>query len=292
VTPLEQALRERVLLLNTSTVDRTRQKDFQPLLPLTHPEHVLDWSRQLVNAGSDIVEARTWDADALSAQEYPVDSDCLPDWNREAVRIAREAADGQKYVVGAVSQGLSLLTVMPRHSFDEHVGAVREQVRHLWQAGVDAIHLVFFIDARNVQAAFMGIDAVQQEVGCRIPTMLTLDLPFPGTLLSGHRIDQVWSLIAAYKPIALGIASYGYGGEELRRVREVADVPLGLLLDVCHGEPASWLVEILEPLLAARLLSYCGLSCTVPSLDYVRTVAALLKTSRPATRPGNSELPS
>jgi hypothetical protein len=157
------------------------------------------------------------------------------------------------------------------------VTAVRDQVRDRWQAGVDAIHLLFFIDARNLEAAFIGIDAVQQEFGCRIPAMVTLDLPHNGTLLSGHHIDQVWSLAAGYKPAAIGIASYGYGAAELRRLREVADVPLGLFLDVCHGESASWLVEILEPLLAERLLSYCGLSCTVPSIEYVKTVAALLR---------------
>jgi methionine synthase I (cobalamin-dependent) len=72
---------------------------------------VLDWSRHLVEAGSDIVEARTWDADALSAQEYPVNPNCLPEWNREAVRIVREAAGERKYVVGAVGQGMSLLSV-------------------------------------------------------------------------------------------------------------------------------------------------------------------------------------
>ena len=40
--------------------------------------------------------------------------------------------------------------------------------------------------------------------------------------------------------------------------------------------PVSWLTDTLAPLLEEGLLNYCGLSNTVPSMDYVRTIATLI----------------
>jgi methionine synthase I (cobalamin-dependent) len=277
VISLEQALRERALLLNTCTADRTWPGDYDAMRPLKHPEQVLDWTRQLIGAGADIVEAYSLGAGVLEYGNEHIDPNRLAELNRESARIARQAAAGQKYVVGVVGESVSLLTVFPRNSFEEHVAASRDQVRALWAGGVDAIHLVHFNDARNIEAALAGIDGVQQELGCRIPAMVTLDLPFGGALLSNHRPDQLWSIIEAYRPIALGIASYGRGVEDLRQLREVSGLPIGWILDPCHGESASWAAEILKPLLEERLLNYCGIGCTVPSLDYVTAIADLLR---------------
>jgi len=37
------------------------------------------------------------------------------------------------------------------------------------------------------------------------------------------------------------------------------------------------MAECLGPLLDERLLSFCGLSCTVPSIEYVRAIARLIE---------------
>jgi methionine synthase I (cobalamin-dependent) len=282
VIALDQALRERVLLFNTCTGHTGWAGDYDPLFALNQPEHLLTWTRQLVDAGTDIIEAHTYDANTIACEVQCLDVARFPECNREGVRIAREAGAGN-FVVGAVRDGMSLLTVMPRgHSVEEYVGHFRDHIRQLWSAGVDAIHLVFFNDAKNIEAAFVAIDSLQQELGCRIPAILTLDVPFHGLLLSGQTVEQLCSQIAGFSPLAFGLATYGSGGDELRHVRQISDVPVGLLLDPfpyaigVDLRPASWLAEVLEPLLAEGLLSYCGLSCTVPSIDYVKAVAALI----------------
>jgi hypothetical protein len=117
--------------------------------------------------------------------------------------------------------------------------------------------------------------------------IITFDLDPMGTILSGDRPEALWDLLRDYKPIALGIATYGYGEDTLRRLRDVTDVPLGLLLDpfpwantVTLNRPIEWLTECLGPLPDERLLSFCGLSCTVPSIEYVKAVAGLIQKSR------------
>jgi hypothetical protein len=108
-----------------------------------------------------------------------------------------------------------------------------------------------------------------------------------GTILSGERPEALWDQLRDYKTVALGLATYGYGEDTLRRLRDVTDVPLGLLLDpfpcaipLTQNRPIEWLSEGLEPLLDERLLSFCGLSCTVPSIEYVKAIAGLIRQSR------------
>jgi methionine synthase I (cobalamin-dependent) len=73
VISLEQALRERALLLNTCTADRTWPGDYDAMRPLKHPEQVLDWTRQLVNAGADVVETYTHGARILGCEDEHLD---------------------------------------------------------------------------------------------------------------------------------------------------------------------------------------------------------------------------
>ena len=71
----------------------------------------------------------------------------------------------------------------------------------------------------------------------------------------------------------------------LRWLHDATDIPLGLLLDpfpyappsMKENRPIEWLNECLAPLLGERLLSFCGLSCTVPSIQYVTAIAGLIQ---------------
>lgn len=202
----------------------------------------------------------------------------------------RQAAGKDRYVLGAVGPSPHSLTIQRRYSFEGHVAAYAEQVRDLWRAGVDAIHLAYQLDAANLQVALDSVRLVEDEAQCRIPTLITVDLNPDGTMLTGETLDELWPLLQPYAPAALGLASYRYGQHALRRLRDVTDTPLGLLLDPAPSghpqtgnRPVSWRAECLEPLLADHRLSYCGLSCTVPSLAYVQEVARLIRSA--PTRP-------
>ena len=70
----------------------------------------------------------------------------------------------------------------------------------------------------------------------------------------------------------------------MRRLRNATGLPVGLLVDpfpyappaMTGNRPIEWLGECLGPLLRDHLLSFCGLSCTVPSIDYVKAIAGLI----------------
>src|SRR5262249_44386634 len=150
------------------------------------------------------------------------------EWNRSAVSIAREAGGGEKYIVGAVGQVPDLLSIRARHTFEEHVAAISEQIRDLWAAGVDAIHLVHYADSANLKAALCALKSVEDEAGCRIPAMITFDLEPLGTLVNGERPEALCPMLRDYRPIAMGLATYGSGAVTVRRLRDATDVPVGL----------------------------------------------------------------
>src|SRR5712672_2330839 len=105
---LEQALNERVLLLNTSPRDPAWSElpdsawggtrfVWSPNLNLTRPDLVQDWSTDLLRAGSDLLEANSYVADPFTDEEaYVANQSLRLEWNRAAVAIARSATGGQK----------------------------------------------------------------------------------------------------------------------------------------------------------------------------------------------------
>jgi methionine synthase I (cobalamin-dependent) len=99
-----------------------------------------------------------------------------------------------------VGPSINLLTFAPRHTFEEHVAAFAEQIHNLWSANVEAIHLAFHLDSKNLPVALRGIVAVQDDLGCRVPIMITLDLT--GTIASGERPEALWEVLREYEPIA------------------------------------------------------------------------------------------
>ena len=82
--PLEQALNQRVLMLNASTANPAwdglpetawggPQFVGSPNLNVTRPDLVLEWSIELLAAGADILETRSFGADAFTAAAYGAD---------------------------------------------------------------------------------------------------------------------------------------------------------------------------------------------------------------------------
>jgi methionine synthase I (cobalamin-dependent) len=173
---LEQALNQRVLMLNASPTNPAWSAlpdsawggapfHGSPNLNVTSPDLVLAWNVELLRAGADVLETYTHSAHPFTAGEYGADRSLCREWNSAAVAIARQATGGRKFVIGAVGASADMLSITRRHSFEEHVGAFAEQIRDLWTGGLDAIHLSFFGDAQNLKAALRSIAAVEDELG-------------------------------------------------------------------------------------------------------------------------------
>src|ERR1043166_8060177 len=94
-------------------------KGANDLLCLTRPSVIEEIHRQYLEAGADIIETNTFNAQAISMSDYGLEDVCY-EINLEAARIARRAADayGNRFVAGAMgptnrTPSLSLSVTIP-----------------------------------------------------------------------------------------------------------------------------------------------------------------------------------
>lgn len=143
---------------------------FVPEAVLEHPEVVRQLHRDLVHAGSDVVEALTYYAHREKLRIVDREAD-LERLNREALRIAKEvAAESGALLAGDVSNTNVFLD-----GDAESAKAVRamfeEQVGWAGDAGVDYVVAETFSFAKE---ALIALDVIKQT---GLPAVVTLDAP-------------------------------------------------------------------------------------------------------------------
>src|SRR4030067_459693 len=84
-------------------------------LSLSNPKLISQIHREYVEAGAEVIETYTFGANRIALRPYGL-SEKVVEINRQAVRIAREAAGDSVYVAGAVGPCIRPDQIMP----DEH----------------------------------------------------------------------------------------------------------------------------------------------------------------------------
>jgi len=157
-------------------------KGLHDLLSLTRPAEVERAHREYLQAGADIVETNTFNAQALSLGDYGL-SDKSYAINVAAAGCARRAADAVMaehpervcWVAGALgptNKTTSISTDVHNAaarsaSFDEVAAAYYDQARGLLDGGVDSLLVETVFDTLNAKAAFFAILRLLQERGLR-----------------------------------------------------------------------------------------------------------------------------
>jgi len=185
---LERVARERILIIDGAMgtiIQRhkleeedyrgERFKDWKQdvkgnndLLVLTQPDIIHDIHGQYLDAGADIIETNTFNAQVISMAYYAME-ELAYEINLQAAKIARKAADSwtkktpekPRFVAGAVGPTNRTASISPRvedpgfrnTSFDELREAYGEQVRGLMKGGVDIIMIETIFDTLNAKAA-------------------------------------------------------------------------------------------------------------------------------------------
>src|SRR5438128_2336789 len=159
------------------------KKDLQGLhdvLCLTQPELIEEIHRQYLEAGADLIETNTFNAQALSLADYGMGS-LAYEINVAAARCARRAADAVMesnpgricWVAGAIgptNKTSSISTDVNNPAargatFDEVAGAYHEQVRGLLDGVVDVLLVETIFGTLNAKAAFFAILKIFEERG-------------------------------------------------------------------------------------------------------------------------------
>ncbi len=210
-------------------------KDLQgnnDILVLTRPEVVEGVHDAYFEAGADIVETNTFNANSISQADYDTQS-LAREINVEAARIARRAAerwsaktpDKPRFVAGAVGPTNRTLSISPdvndpayrASTFDELHAAYREQIEGLLEGGVDLILVETIFDTLNSKAAILAYqDALHAAGDPDVPLMISVTITDrSGRTLSGQTVEAFWASIAHADALCVGI-NCALGAGEMR----------------------------------------------------------------------------
>src|SRR5262245_19488727 len=147
-------------------------KGFNDLICLTQPQIVAEIHRQYFEAGADIVETNTFNAQAISMERYGLQKHAY-EMNRAAAELARRVADEfsdrspgrPRFVAASIGPTDKTCSIMTDDnnpnargtSYDELVAAYSEQVRGLINGGADLLLVETIFDTINAKAAFFAI---------------------------------------------------------------------------------------------------------------------------------------
>lgn len=200
------------------------------ILCLTKPQVISEIHRQYLDAGADIIETNTFNGTSIAQKDYELE-DQVFEINRAAAALAKaeclalEKRTGRKaYVAGALGPTNKTLSLSPEVndpafravSFDEMAKAYEEQVRGLIAGGVDILLPETVFDTLNLKAALFAISKVEQEIGERLPLMISVTITdLSGRTLSGQTIEAFWNSVSFSQPLSVGL-NCALGAKEMR----------------------------------------------------------------------------
>jgi 5-methyltetrahydrofolate--homocysteine methyltransferase len=201
------------------------------VLVLTRPDVVGEIHRAYLDAGADIIETNTFNANRVSQADYALE-DCVYEINvtaaRLAVGLAREYTerdpDKPRFVAGSIGPTNRTLSMSPKVenpafrsiAFDELKAEYAEQVRGLVEGGVDLLLPETSFDTANLKAAIFAIEEVFAEKGTRLPLWLSGTIvDRSGRTLSGQTIEAFWTSVAHANPLLVGL-NCSLGATEMR----------------------------------------------------------------------------
>ena len=209
------------------------------ILVLTRPEIIQEIHTKYLEAGADIIETSTFNANRISQAEYGCEELCY-EINRRAAELARKSADKYstpekpRFVAGSVGPTSRTCSMSPdvenpayrNVTFDELIEAYKEQMIALIEGGVDALLCETIFDTLNAKAALYAADEAMATTGREVPVMLSFTIAdTQGRILSGQTIEAFLASVAGRKLLSVGL-NCSFGAREmkpfLKRLAEIA----------------------------------------------------------------------
>ena len=200
------------------------------LLTLSAPHIVEDIHRKYLDAGADIIETNTFNAQRVSMADYGCEALCR-EMNLHATRLARRLADEYtqkqpskpRFVAGSIGPTNRTLSMSPdannpalrNLTFDELVSAYQEQIEALLEGGVDALLIETIFDTLNAKAALVATEEAFKTFE-KVPVMLSLTLADKaGRSFSGQTLDAFMASIQHYPIFSVGL-NCSFGADQMK----------------------------------------------------------------------------
>ena len=272
------------------------------LLTLTQPATIRAIHRAYLEAGADLVETNTFNAQRISLADYGME-DLAYEFNLESARLARFECDAMtvttpdrpRYVVGTLGPTNRTASISPdvndpgarNVTYMELVDAYLEQANGLVDGGADVLMIETIFDTLNAKAAIFAVETLFEQRGRRWPVMISGTITdASGRTLSGQVTEAFWNSVRHAKPLLVGL-NCALGAAEMRpylaELARVADCFISCYPNAGlpnafgeYDEAPDQTAAIVREFATSGLVNILGGCCgTTP--DHIAAMAALIE---------------
>jgi len=287
------------------------------VLSITQPHIIEKIHGQFLEAGADIIETNTFNANSISQDDYDMPS-LAYELNLASAQIARKIADEYtqknpdkpRYVAGAIGPTNKTASLSPdvnnpgyrAISFDELVDCYKEQAKGLVDGGVDTILIETVFDTLNCKAALYAVDTLFEETGKKLPIMVSGTITdASGRTLSGQTVEAFWISVSHMNLFSVGL-NCALGAKELRpHIESLSNIAscytsaypnAGLPNEFGEYDQGPSAMQILvKDFVDSGFVNILGGCCgTTP--DHIKAMADVVESIKPRTKPKKSTLSS
>jgi methionine synthase I (cobalamin-dependent) len=192
---------------------------------LFHPERVQEVYRLYRAAGSDALQTNTFPGNRHSLDKYGL-GDRAYEINHAGVRLAKEIAGDDRFVIASVGPTGALLAPAGDLTFDQVYEAFTDQMRAIAAAGADAVNIETFTDLAELRIAIL---AARENTRLPVIASVSFDGDNGRKTLSGNP-PEVCAIVAQTLGAGMVGANCSSGPdllvEIIAKMKEVAAVPL------------------------------------------------------------------
>jgi 5-methyltetrahydrofolate--homocysteine methyltransferase len=204
------------------------------ILVLTQPETIVKIHQAYIEAGANIIETNSFNANAVSLADYGCE-ELDYEINLTAARLARKAVDlcaathKRTFVAGSMGPTNKSLSMSPdvdnpafrNLTFDELYNAYYRQAKGLAEGGVDVFLVETVFDALNAKAALVAIQDYCAAHKAAIPVMLSATISDAGgRTLTGQTPEAFYTTFESLDLLAIGL-NCGLGATQMMPAVEI-----------------------------------------------------------------------
>lgn len=207
-------------------------KNASDVLVLTQPKMIADIHGQYLAAGADIIETNSFGAQPITLEEFGL-AHLTYEMNFEAARLARSVCDEYekltprkpRFVAGSIGPTKKMLSFNADKpgfrpvTFDEMVASYAEQIRGLIEGGIDLLLPETSFDTLNMKACLFAIEEVFEELGVRVPTMVSGTIFTGGRTLTAQSVEAFWTSVSHAPMLTIGL-NCALGPKQMRPYME------------------------------------------------------------------------
>ena len=276
------------------------------ILCLTQPDIIEEIHLAYFEAGADIVETNTFNANGISQLDYGLEKSVY-ELNFSAGKIAKNISkrfsDKPRFVAGAIGPTNRTASMSPdvndpgfrNITFDQLVSAYSEQAKGLFDSGVDLFLVETVFDTLNCKAALFALLNLLEKNKRDIPIFISGTITdASGRTLSGQTVEAFWNSVRHAHPMAIGL-NCALGAKEIRpwlsELSLIADIPVfvypnaGLPNEMGeYDDTPEQMADLLQEFSTDGLLNLVGGCCgTTP--DHIQAISKAVENIQPRKIP-------